>query len=81
MGDFNAHNPLWGSNKVTDKGKVVEDVLSYLNLCIQYDIYIREMVFTTIVDPSLLLDLHWTVQERICVEVIIFLSLLKGVTL
>jgi hypothetical protein len=21
MGDFNAHNPLWGSNKMSDKGK------------------------------------------------------------
>ena len=33
VGDFNAHNPLSGSDKVTDNGKVVEDVLSNLNLC------------------------------------------------
>ena len=37
MGDFHAHNTLCGSDKVTDKGKVVEDVLSNLNLCILND--------------------------------------------
>ena len=37
MGDFNAHNPLWGSDKVTDKGKIIEDVPSNLNLCILND--------------------------------------------
>ena len=25
MGDFNGHNPLWGSDKLTDKGKKLED--------------------------------------------------------
>ena len=37
MGDFNAHNPLWGSVKVTDIGKIVEDVLSNLHLCVLND--------------------------------------------
>ena len=48
MGDFNAHNPLWGSDNVTDKGKIVEDALSNLNLYILNDgsntYYIRAMV-------------------------------------
>jgi hypothetical protein len=27
MGDFNGHNPLWGSKTTTDKGKQLEDFL------------------------------------------------------
>jgi hypothetical protein len=35
MGDFNARNPLWGSDKITDKGKKkLEDAISHHNLCI-----------------------------------------------
>jgi hypothetical protein len=39
MGDFNAHNPLWGSDKITDKGKKkkLEDAISHHNLCILND--------------------------------------------
>ena len=48
MGDFNAHNPLWRSDNVTDKGKIVEDALSNLNICILNDgsntFYIRAIV-------------------------------------
>ena len=84
-GDFNAHNPLWGSDKVIDKGKIVKDILSKFNLCILNDgsnTYLQtgngsfSSIDLTIVDPSLLLDLH-----RTCVEVIIFLLLLKGMIL
>ena len=74
MGDFNAHNPLWGSDKVTDKTKIVEDVLSNLNLnlCILNDGSNTNLhpgngsyssTDLTIVDPSLLLDLHWSVHD------------------
>jgi endonuclease/exonuclease/phosphatase family metal-dependent hydrolase len=28
MGDFNGHNPLWGSKTTTDKGKKFEDFIS-----------------------------------------------------
>ena len=34
MGDFNADNPQWGSDKIMDKGSKIEDVISHLNLCI-----------------------------------------------
>ena len=48
MGDFNAHNPLWGSDLVTNKGKTVEDALSNHTLCTLNDdsntYFIREMV-------------------------------------
>ena len=37
MGDLNAHNPQWGSDKITDKGKKFEDVILHLNLCILND--------------------------------------------
>ena len=75
VGDFNAHNPLWGSDKITDKGKVVKDVLSNLNFCILNDgsnTYLHpgngsySSIDLTIEDPSLLLDLHWTVHDDLC---------------
>ena len=54
VGDFNAHNPVWESDKVTDKDKVVKDVLSNLNLCILKD------GSNTYLHPGLLLLLlHW----------------------
>ena len=61
VGDFNAQNPLWGSVKVTDIGKIVEDVLSNLHLCLLNDgshTYLHpgngsfSSIDLTIVDPS-----------------------------
>ena len=75
MGDFNAHNPLWGSDKITDKGRKVEDVISHLNLCILNNgsnIYLHPgngsyfSIDLTIVDPSLLIDLNWSVHDDSC---------------
>ena len=89
MDDFNAHNPLWGSDKLTDNVKIVEDVLSNINLCILNDgsnTYLQpgkrsySSIDLTIVDPSSLLDfidLYMTIFE----VVIISLSLLKGMIL
>jgi hypothetical protein len=37
MEDFNAHNPLWGSDKMSDKGKKLKDAVSHHNLCILND--------------------------------------------
>lgn len=69
IGDVNANNPLRGSDKVIDKGILVKDVLSYLNLYILNDgsnTYLHSgngfysSIDSTIVDTSLLLhvDLH-----------------------
>ena len=67
VGDFNAHNPLWGSDKVAEKGKVVEDLLSNLNFCILNDgsnTYLHpgngsySSTDLTLVDLSLLLDFY-----------------------
>ncbi len=33
LGDFNAHNPLWGGNKVDGKGKSIEECLGNHGLC------------------------------------------------
>ena len=34
LGDFNAHNPLWGSEYQTPKGKVIETFISQDELCL-----------------------------------------------
>ena len=75
VGDFNAHHPLWGSNKVIEKAKLSKmHVLSNLNLCILNDgsnTYLHpgngsySSIDLTIVDP-LLLDFHWTVHCDLC---------------
>ena len=48
MDDFNAHHPLWGSDKVTDKGKLLNILYPVLIFVfftmVQIRIYIREMV-------------------------------------
>jgi hypothetical protein len=75
MGDFNAHNPLWGSDKTSNKGKKLEDAISCHNLCILNDgskTYLHpgngsySSIDVSIVDPSLLLDLNWTVHDDLC---------------
>ena len=48
MGDFNGHNPLWGSKTITDKGNKLEDFLSQEGLCIfndGTDTYIHPEIF------------------------------------
>ena len=32
MGDFNAHNPLWGKEKMSTKGRMLEKILNGFNL-------------------------------------------------
>jgi hypothetical protein len=36
-GEFNGHNLLWGSDKLTDKGKKLEYFANQINLCILND--------------------------------------------
>ena len=75
MGDFNVHNPQWGSDKITDKGRKNEDVISHLNLCILNDgsnTYLHpgngfySSIDLTIVDPSFFIDLNWSVYDDLC---------------
>jgi hypothetical protein len=37
MGEFNTHNPCGGSDKMSDKGKKLENAISHHNLCILND--------------------------------------------
>ena len=32
LGDFNAHNPLWGSEKISIRGRMLEKILARFNL-------------------------------------------------
>lgn len=75
MGDFNAHNPLWGSKSHNIKGKIIEDFVSQEGLCIFNDgsnTYLHpgngsySAIDITICDPSLLLDYSWRVHDDLC---------------
>ena len=75
MGDFNGHNPLWGSKTTTDKGKQLEDFLSQEGLCIfndGTDTYLHpgngfySAIDLSVTDPSLLLDFSWKVYDDLC---------------
>ncbi|VDI34884.1 Hypothetical predicted protein [Mytilus galloprovincialis] len=75
MGDFNAHNPLWGSKTHNAKGKIIEDFVSQEGLCIFNDgsnTYLDpgngsySSIDITICDPSLLLDYAWRVHDDLC---------------
>ena len=37
LGDFNSHNPLWGSDHLTPKGRVLETFISQNDLCLYND--------------------------------------------
>ena len=37
LGDFNSHNPLWGSEHLTPKGRVIENFISHNDLCLYND--------------------------------------------
>ncbi len=72
LGDFNAHNILWGSNHISDRGKNVEDFIIRHDLCLyntKSPTYLHPGTGTytcidlTICSPSLLLDYNWKVTE------------------
>ena len=75
MGDFNGHNPLWGSDKLTDKGKKLEDFANQNNLCILNDgsnTYLHPgngsytSIDISLTEPTLACDLSWTVHDDLC---------------
>jgi len=71
MGDFNAHNPLWGCRDINSKGQHVENFLLQTNMCLLNDKSARtylhpatgslSSIDLTIVDPTLYLDISWSV--------------------
>ena len=72
VGDLNGHNPLWGSDHCDSRGRLFEEVFNDLNLCILNDgspTYChpasgsKSMLDLSVADPSLFLDLTWTVVD------------------
>ncbi|GFY78235.1 CCHC-type domain-containing protein [Trichonephila inaurata madagascariensis] len=70
LGDFNAHHLLWGCQDVNSRGKVVEKLLTELDLTLLIDgsnTYFHSptqsfsAIDLSICSPSLLLDLTWSV--------------------
>jgi hypothetical protein len=72
LGDFNAHNILWGSNYISDRGRKIEDFVTRHDLCLfntKSPTYLHPGTGTytcidlTICSPSLLLDYNWEVAD------------------
>jgi len=72
LGDFNAHNPIWGSAQMNNRGKIIEEFINTNNLCILNDgsnTYLHpgygtySVLDLSITDPSLLLDFKWKVLD------------------
>ena len=75
IGDFYAHSPLWGCKFLDNKGKQIEDFVSNNSLCLlntKAITYIhpgtgsQTAIDLSICDPSLLMDLSWTVHDDLC---------------
>ena len=72
LGDLNGHSPMWGSDRLDSQGKVIEDVVSDLNLTVLNDgspTYVqsgtgrRSHLDLAICDPSVHLDFEWSVSD------------------
>jgi hypothetical protein len=72
VGDFNAHNPLWGSTNYNNRGKVLENVIADNNLCVFNDdshTYLHpatghySALDLSICSPSLVDEFSWSVHS------------------
>ena len=74
LGDFNAHNPLWGSVSLDDKGKIIEELLdknpislfndgrnTYHNIHTGYS----SAIDLSICSSNLLIEFEWSVDEEL----------------
>lgn len=74
MGDLNGHSPRWGSEKCNILGKILEDVIDELDLCVlnngspTFLSYHGSLTHNdvAICSPSLFLDLEWSVHDDLC---------------
>ena len=75
LGDFNAKSPLWGSDILDSRGKIIEDILSDMDLCILNTgspTFISSSYSTgshidlSVCDPSLFLDFSWRTNDDLC---------------
>ena len=60
MGDFNGHNPLWGSVDINAKGKILEDLLQ------NYHLGIPNEGSNTYLHPALVHEFTWSVHDDLC---------------
>ena len=74
IGDFNGKSPRWGSDHSDIQGKIIEDVLDELDLCVLNS---DEATYCSpqgtlshldlaICDPTLFLDFNWKPHEDLC---------------
>ena len=70
MGDMNAHNPLWGDSRLDERGKILEELLLNIDICLfnhTFPTYIHRVdgsksaLDLSFCSPSLFLDFSWTV--------------------
>jgi len=75
MGDLNAHNTIWGGDRVDPRGRMVEDFLANHHLCLWNDgrpTYVhpgsgsQTSIDLSICHPHLLLDYQWSSHEDTC---------------
>lgn len=75
MGDFNAHNPLWGGKQLDAKGKKMEKLINENDLCLLNDgsyTYLHpghgsfSAIDLTICDATLATDFSWYVCDDLC---------------
>ena len=74
LGDFNAHNPLWGSDSLNTCGNHIENLMTYYNLTIlnkKTPTYIhpangtKSFIDLTLADPFLNFDLKWEISDSL----------------
>jgi hypothetical protein len=72
LGDFNAHNPLWGSSHMTPRGKQIEEIIGHHDLCFLNDgsaTYVHPANGTTscidlaLCHPQIYIDFDWSALE------------------
>ena len=72
MGDFNAHNPIWGGTVVNERGKMIEDLVDINNRSIfndgsktYHNIHsgYSSAIDLAICSPNIYLDFQWSVND------------------
>ena len=75
LGDFNSHNPLWGSEHLTPKGRLIENFISKNDLCLYNDgsytfLHSGNGTYSAIdlsfASPSLFDRFSWEVHDDCC---------------
>jgi len=75
MGDFNAHNCIWGSKRVDRRGEIIEDLILKQNISILNEgsnTYLHpgtgslSTIDLSLCDSSLYTDLTWSVSDDLC---------------